>query len=313
MFFDKNDNEINTDELIPRKDYERLKKLADVHQAYLNNIYIFYKLKPTPFLESLRNLSYELMKFFDNVCRKHNLSYWMCYGTLLGALRHEDFVPWDDDLDVAMMRQDYLKMIEVIPEEIKSHGLDNVKCDFKIDKRDKKSKRWYQLSFYFDDIPGKIIGIDVFPFDYIDGDGEGIEDDYYDARAQFYKKRDESDEFSDAVDALYSSLRLTMDEDEYYIPGVEGVHGNVNMFSLNILKKEDLLPLENLKFGKYEFPAPHDTHLFLKQIYGKKYMKIPRKIRDHGRLTKYKEIEGIEDKLNSAALQIKKANDNFGD
>ena len=52
----------------------------------------------------------ELLKFFDGVCRAHNLKYWLSYGTCLGAIRHEGFIPWDDDIDVEMPRADYIKL-----------------------------------------------------------------------------------------------------------------------------------------------------------------------------------------------------------
>ena len=52
----------------------------------------------------------QILEKFDEICRKHNLTYYAYYGTLLGAVRHQGFVPWDDDLDVAMFRDDYEKV-----------------------------------------------------------------------------------------------------------------------------------------------------------------------------------------------------------
>ena len=46
--------EINKDNLVPRKNFEKLKELVDVHQDYLNNLLVFYKLNPTPFLDNVR-------------------------------------------------------------------------------------------------------------------------------------------------------------------------------------------------------------------------------------------------------------------
>lgn len=313
MFFDNSKEEIKEEDLIPRKDFENLQNLAKTQQEYLNNIYIFYKLNPNSFLQSIRSLSYEFMKFFDNVCKKHDLEYWIDYGTLLGATRHEDFVPWDDDLDVSMMRKDYMKLTEVFQSEIDSAGLLNVSCAYKIDKRDKKSKRWFQINYHHPDLSGKIIGIDVFPCDFIKGEVAGdFEEKYYESRAKYYKRRDKSDDMGKIIDQLYSELNLTLNQDENFVAGVESVHGNVNMFSFEILKTSDFFPLQNVKFGETVLPAPKDANSRLSSVYGKRYMRIPKKIRDHGRLTRYREIENIEDIFNTASEEIKKANEKMG-
>ena len=60
----------------------------------------------------------EILKCVDQICRKHNLKYWLTCATLLGAVRHGGFVPWDDDLDIAMMRDDYLKLMDILPNEL---------------------------------------------------------------------------------------------------------------------------------------------------------------------------------------------------
>ena len=58
----------------------------------------------------------EMLYKFDQVCRKHNLTYYLIYGSLLGAVRHKGFIPWDDDLDVAMPRADYEIFIQLSEE-----------------------------------------------------------------------------------------------------------------------------------------------------------------------------------------------------
>ena len=47
----------------------------------------------------------DMLIYFDNFCRKHNLKYWLSSGTLIGAVRHQGFIPWDDDVDVEMLRR----------------------------------------------------------------------------------------------------------------------------------------------------------------------------------------------------------------
>ena len=50
----------------------------------------------------------EILVVIDKICRKHQIPYWLSSGTLIGAVRHNGFIPWDDDLDIEMMRNDYL-------------------------------------------------------------------------------------------------------------------------------------------------------------------------------------------------------------
>ena len=60
----------------------------------------------------------DMVKELDRVCRKHDIPYFLYGGTLLGAVRHNGFIPWDDDLDVGLLRKDYIKLMSVLPEEL---------------------------------------------------------------------------------------------------------------------------------------------------------------------------------------------------
>lgn len=55
------------------------------------------------------------MKDIDKVCTENHIKYWLYAGTLIGAVRHNGFIPWDDDLDVAMLREDYERFLKVAP------------------------------------------------------------------------------------------------------------------------------------------------------------------------------------------------------
>ena len=59
-----------------------------------------------------------MMKRVHEVCVKHNIKYWLDYGSLLGAIRHNGFIPWDDDLDIGMMREDYKRFCQIAPAEL---------------------------------------------------------------------------------------------------------------------------------------------------------------------------------------------------
>lgn len=70
-------------------------------------------------LKELQAVLLELLQEFDRVCRKHNIPYVLFCGTAIGAVRHKGFIPWDDDLDVSMLRSDYEKFLKVAPAELK--------------------------------------------------------------------------------------------------------------------------------------------------------------------------------------------------
>ena len=297
-------------EFVTVNEFNQLKRQVDTHQSYLNNIYIFHELEFTPFLDAMRELSYGLMIFFDNVCRKYDLEYWMDYGTLLGAIRHEGFVPWDDDLDVGMMRADILKLADIFQSEIDENGLENVNCAYKIDKHDHVSQRWFQINVKRPEFNGKFVGIDVFPYDYIKNP-ENVEEKYYDSRANFYKRRQDGMDIKDVVDELFNELGLSYEKEENIIPGVENARGKVNIYPFKVIKTDKLFPIKRVKFGKCMLPAPQDAPDYLLNVYGKRFMEIPGKIRDHGRLNRYKKQPDIMNMLKETNEMFRRVNENF--
>ena len=66
-----------------------------------------------------KKIALEILIDFDNLCRKNNIKYSLAYGTLIGAIRHKGYIPWDDDIDVIMLREEYEKFLKV-KEELKN-------------------------------------------------------------------------------------------------------------------------------------------------------------------------------------------------
>lgn len=90
-------------------------------------------------MKELWAVQLDLLKEFDRVCRKYNLKYILDFGTLLGAIRHKGFIPWDDDVDVSMLREDYDRLIEIGSQEfshpyfLQSHASEK-NCDSAVAK-----------------------------------------------------------------------------------------------------------------------------------------------------------------------------------
>jgi len=69
-------------------------------------------------LEHLRKLQLGLLKEVDRICKKHGIQYFLVCGSALGAIRHGGFIPWDDDLDIGMLREDHEKFRKVVLKEL---------------------------------------------------------------------------------------------------------------------------------------------------------------------------------------------------
>ena len=69
-------------------------------------------------LDKLHGLQIEMLQDLEKICRRYNLQYFAVFGTALGATRHQGFIPWDDDIDVGMMRDDYEIFIRVVEREM---------------------------------------------------------------------------------------------------------------------------------------------------------------------------------------------------
>lgn len=63
----------------------------------------------------------DVFKVVADICEKHKLRYYAFYGTALGAVRHRGFIPWDDDLDIAMPREDYMQFVKLVRNALPSH------------------------------------------------------------------------------------------------------------------------------------------------------------------------------------------------
>ena len=69
-------------------------------------------------LKHLQQVEIKILKYFIEICEKNNLTYFMYAGSLLGAIRHQGFIPWDDDIDVIMFREDFEKLNKILENDL---------------------------------------------------------------------------------------------------------------------------------------------------------------------------------------------------
>ena len=81
-------------------------------------------------LDEMKAVELGILKKFDSICKENGLEYSLAYGTMLGAIRHKGFIPWDDDIDIMMPREDYEKLLAVWDQSApKEYILQNTRTD----------------------------------------------------------------------------------------------------------------------------------------------------------------------------------------
>lgn len=114
----------------------------------------------------------EVLNDVDDFCRKNNITYYADWGTLLGAIRHEGFIPWDDDIDISMKRTDYIKFCNLVQKEMPGYTIVNHKT------MPGWNEIFSRITFgtsvrtdaeYLSKFHGfpYVVGLDIFPLDYV--------------------------------------------------------------------------------------------------------------------------------------------------
>jgi len=242
----------------------------------------------------LRNVMIEILDEFVHFCDENNLSYFLTGGTLLGAIRHKGFIPWDDDLDIAMPRNDYEKFIDmynnltetnyyILSYKSKSKAADHCKYISKLCKKDTVFAEAYKAP---DSYPG--IFIDILPLDncclffvplqtalvriarkvYRMKVGSAVHKNIL----QLFMSKLLGCFFSkDSIDIIHRKLHVIFNK--YKTKYVSFFSGRYH-YKREIHRYDSIFPLTKVLFeGKY-YCAPNNYDLFLKMLYGN-YMELP--------------------------------------
>lgn len=225
----------------------------------------------------------ELLEAVDKVCKKHNIPYWLSSGTLIGAARHQGFIPWDDDLDIEMLREDYLRLLKVLPQELpdnfalQTHETDHNYIFIYGKLRDKDSYL-DEVNYYDRNWKYKGIYIDIFPLEknpyplaWIAGHLQG---QIYN---QLNNKKLDEETISKRVQWIYKWNEKLNFPILRFIAKLIPEKALRHSFGTAYFKPrylDDIFPLTEMEFEGKMFPVPHNTDAHLKKIYGD-YMQLP--------------------------------------
>ncbi len=118
--------------------------------------------------QEVRHVELGILDYINSICKEHKIEYFLDYGTLLGAIRHKGFIPWDDDIDICMKREDYERFVSIIAKEENPN--------YKLLSMDTAPSYYYEFGKVVDtrtilnetetiELPGMGVWVDVFPKD----------------------------------------------------------------------------------------------------------------------------------------------------
>jgi len=118
-------------------------------------------------LEELKHIQLDILTVIDGFCRNNDIKYSLGCGSMLGAARHKGYIPWDDDIDIYLLRDEYEKLIKTFPDKFENVKLASLQRDEKWDRAYSKA---YDCRTEMQDAGNKYrigVGIDVYPIDTI--------------------------------------------------------------------------------------------------------------------------------------------------
>ena len=244
-------------------------------------------------LSEMQQIMTRTMKAIHDVCVKHNLRYFLSWGSLLGAVRHNGFIPWDDDMDINMPREDYYRFLEIAQEELgDQYFLQTPETDPHWTTVNIPAKVRDNFSTLVEEPGSKYhqgAYVDIFPID-----------DVVDP-IQFEKIRKRCGLLSSLrmrisfheLSGIKRYLRIAMQLAIRLVPArtlyrylnrqakkllalgeSDTLQEGIEILDRATYRREDLFPLQLHAFGEYEFYIPNNAHQVLTNYFGD-YMQLP--------------------------------------
>lgn len=257
----------------PKSEYAKRKKENPYYYYKKNNVDITTIPPATGQLRDMQLANLTLLNELDYVCRQNNMQYWLDCGTLLGAVRHKGFIPWDDDIDVGMMRADYEKFVMIFNNSSRDN---NIYADYHIDRNKniiikvmhKKCKHLF---------------VDIFPYDYLGKAlSEGERESETNRLKSLISKTKRSVNQNESIDNLRKNYLSVIKNNSYDITsndlsdivfGLDYTHSFKNW----IFPQKALFQLGEIEFEGNMYKSPNSPKEYLLLMY-KNYMSYPKKI-----------------------------------
>lgn len=243
-------------------------KLEDIRNLLIYNHPVSQVPPATGKLRLLQDGNTVLLALFARKCRENGLRYWLDYGTLLGAVRHRGFIPWDDDLDASMMRPEYDRLLELLPVLFPQE----------------EGFTWKKHAFLQIGYEGTPLNVDIYPYHFY---SESVAD-----AEQHDKLNRLLGEFKKGVVLVDGRMNLTDEEVQQKIrreilegkePAAEEDRPGIFLspaitFTKNThLSYETFFPLGTMDFEGLKFFVPNHARQYLQFFYGD-YLSYPERI-----------------------------------
>lgn len=212
--------------------------------------------KATGLLRQCQTAGAEMLRIVCRTLEDNNLTYWLDYGTLLGAVRHKGYIPWDDDLDIAMPRKEYDKACEILPEELNKYGIEVASAnDARIGICIWKA--------------GLIM--DIFPMDNVEENSVSNYDELRDKTIEYrkYYVKNKKNSISQLREKKEQMIGCYSDTNQLWYHNPEFCPDRT------VYANDTIFPLKELPFEGYMFKIPNDYDKYLTETYGD-YMSMPK-------------------------------------
>jgi len=229
-------------------------------------------------VEKVQDILLRMADYVHNILEKHNIKYFITFGTLRGAVRHEGFVPWDDDIDIFLFEEEYEFAMECLRKELPSwmivhdKSVDSIYWPYWSRIRDLNSETWAVSG---DDNSYKYRGINLDLYKLKKSKKNTVELEILKENLEFWNRKYSVGLVPENI-YVQNKSQIEQKIENYQCPKALDCEEEVYYFVIltKIIELNHIFPLKKYRFEGREYWGPNDANALLTLAYGA-YMKIP--------------------------------------